>query len=241
MKVRNGFVSNSSSSSFVVVFEKKPKNVGDVTNVMFPKTADSFTQPYDWYEAKPNREIAERVFQDVKGKRFKKSDIIYEFESRYDWCGENDNPIFEELVKENANYQSATEESRRLYKQMMVDAGIVEVPYAWIGGKKYTSGEPFNKKDVRTYESYIKKANRFRRENKAYARLQAERWTIERKIFNRISSLRRRLATIEADEFLKKHEGKYIVVLTYGDENGDGIMEHGDIFRNVEHIQFSHH
>ncbi len=35
MKIRNGFVSNSSSSSFVVAFPRKPKNAKDVQTILF--------------------------------------------------------------------------------------------------------------------------------------------------------------------------------------------------------------
>jgi hypothetical protein len=35
MKTRSGLVSNSSSSSFVVVFNKKPESAGDVKRQLF--------------------------------------------------------------------------------------------------------------------------------------------------------------------------------------------------------------
>jgi hypothetical protein len=38
MKIRNGFVSNSSSSSFVVAFPKRPKNIHECHEMMFGPT-----------------------------------------------------------------------------------------------------------------------------------------------------------------------------------------------------------
>ena len=35
MKIRNGFVSNSSSSSFVVAFPKMPKDVQELKQILF--------------------------------------------------------------------------------------------------------------------------------------------------------------------------------------------------------------
>ena len=38
MKIRSGFVSNSSSSSFIVVFDEAPKSASHLKDMMFPKT-----------------------------------------------------------------------------------------------------------------------------------------------------------------------------------------------------------
>jgi len=35
MKIRNGFVSNSSSSSFIVAFDRKPETINDVKEILF--------------------------------------------------------------------------------------------------------------------------------------------------------------------------------------------------------------
>jgi len=44
MKIRNGFVSNSSSSSFVVIFPTEPKNSEDVKNMLFNKNEKSYSE-----------------------------------------------------------------------------------------------------------------------------------------------------------------------------------------------------
>ena len=38
MKIRNGFVSNSSSSSFVVIFDKKPESVEELQSILYGKS-----------------------------------------------------------------------------------------------------------------------------------------------------------------------------------------------------------
>lgn len=40
MKLRNGFVSNSSSSSFVIAFNKKPTSRGELLDILFPWKKD---------------------------------------------------------------------------------------------------------------------------------------------------------------------------------------------------------
>jgi len=47
MKLRNGFVSNSSSSSFVVSFPREPKNFEDVKNMLFDEGQTLYVEPYD--------------------------------------------------------------------------------------------------------------------------------------------------------------------------------------------------
>lgn len=47
MKIRNGFVSNSSSSSFVVAFPKKPNTKKSLQRMLFG-SEKFFANPYDW-------------------------------------------------------------------------------------------------------------------------------------------------------------------------------------------------
>ena len=63
MKIRNGFVSNSSSSSFVVIFPKEPKNAEDVKKMLF-KEEQYYYDP--WNEDKwTTEEVAETVWEDI--------------------------------------------------------------------------------------------------------------------------------------------------------------------------------
>ena len=61
MKIRNGFVSNSSSSSFVVYFPNEPKSVDDVKNIIFDN--DEYYN-YDEYSFL-SEIIADIVWKDV--------------------------------------------------------------------------------------------------------------------------------------------------------------------------------
>ena len=63
MKIRNGFVSNSSSSSFVVIFPREPKNATDVKEMLF-KDREYYNDPYDddnW----TTEEVAQTVWSDI--------------------------------------------------------------------------------------------------------------------------------------------------------------------------------
>ena len=65
MKIRSGFVSNSSSSSFLVAFDKRPKTSKKLQEMMFNKIEER-KDPYDDKKFYKTNEIAEQVFKDLK-------------------------------------------------------------------------------------------------------------------------------------------------------------------------------
>lgn len=65
MKIRNGFVSNSSSSSFLVAFPERPQDIDDVKRFLFGGTQT--VSSYDHVET--TDAIAQQIMQDIKGKR----------------------------------------------------------------------------------------------------------------------------------------------------------------------------
>ena len=64
MKIRNGFVSNSSSSSFIVAFEKTPESISELNEMLFGDST-SFPDPYG-DKKYPSLEVSEVVFNDMK-------------------------------------------------------------------------------------------------------------------------------------------------------------------------------
>lgn len=82
MKIRNGFVSNSSSSSFVVIFPTEPKCVEDVKKYLFDEGQEYFTHPYDDDAGFSVDQVAETVWNDICGqKKNKIKKAIKEFKS----------------------------------------------------------------------------------------------------------------------------------------------------------------
>ena len=83
MKTRQGFVSNSSSSSFIIGFDKRPKNAAELQKVMFPEGGSQTVQMYDSPHY-PADQVAATVFNDITGKRkLTKEQILEELESGY--------------------------------------------------------------------------------------------------------------------------------------------------------------
>ena len=71
MKIRNGFVSNSSSSSFIIALKEKPKSAKDLQNILFGEkeyffidnpNCPAFIDPFSL----TSKEAAKTIFKDLK-------------------------------------------------------------------------------------------------------------------------------------------------------------------------------
>lgn len=64
MKIRNGFISNSSSSSFIVAFPKIPESVKETKQIVF---GERRTIKFPWEETSSytTEEAARRIFKDI--------------------------------------------------------------------------------------------------------------------------------------------------------------------------------
>lgn len=79
MKIRSGFVSNSSSSSFIVALDHKPVDANDLMSMMFPNMPEDSLHHYDRWdrvESHTIKEISERVFNDLSTNESDISDAL---------------------------------------------------------------------------------------------------------------------------------------------------------------------
>lgn len=261
MKIRSGFVSNSSSSSFIVAFSKKPTTVNEVMTEMFPKDPDGVVPNpwpglHDYNEGLSHSKIVDQVFNDLQteSKTLSKKDLLEELAGRYFVL--NDKLYYEgqpyyalnsKLAKEYVDCHNKYEDDRRHFDKLEWELIRKHVgphaQYAYKGGTNYQTKSPYTDAEIKIYETYAAAEKKFRETNKEYLALEKKQRLMSDQYYTHQRVLARKMARIDMDKFLQDNKGKFITRFTYSDNDGQffSLMEHSGIFHNLNHIYVSHH
>jgi len=219
MKIRNGFVSNSSSSSFIVLLKHKPKDVKDLMNMLFPDFEPDYQitgEIEDVVKPITVEEVCARVFQD----------IIHKQKGRYNCYS---------LQEAMGGYITEVDEESivKLYDKSYAEANSIECNL-WneLNRKCNPKGTDLD---------YGKLIILFKKEKELY-----KKWHLAKKNDEKARKEWEKERKKETKEFYNKFKAKYPkhkfeCVLEYGDRHGEYVLETGDIFRNVPHITISNH
>jgi hypothetical protein len=254
MKTRNGLVSNSSSSSFVVAFPKKPTKVEDVFQYMFSSRRGS-RKIYDDYELS-YIQISNNVFESLNDKKLKSvtvNQIADIFSNQYHFINGEWYPAIDkyhgsdltllqnlkqEIIKADTECLNLSAERTEILKR-----GPKNVPYAYTGGYyNYETKKLFTKTQINNYNKFVSALDKFETTDLEYIDYTKRYNHYSQHSYKSVQKARNKLAMADAVAFINDNKNRFIFIVTYGDDNRDGtVMEHADIFKNVPHVRISNH
>ena len=261
MKIRSGFVSNSSSSSFIVAFPKKPKSKNELSEMMFPGDPHGVV-PNPWKsldEYDPgltNPSVVEQVFSDLTSQKKKVStkELIDELSSRYfvingKLCYEGseyyalDKDLAKEYVDLHVAYEKREEEHRDFIRDLEKKHLGPEVPYASKDGIDWRTKQPHTAEQIKAFADYCEKEKKFHETNEEYIAAEEKNNEFLNKYWDNSCKIANKLAKVDLKAFEEDNTGTYLARFEYSDNDGQfmSLMEHAGIFQNLHHIVISHH
>lgn len=216
MKIRSGFVSNSSSSSFIVLFPHKPANKDDLKSMMFDKWNGSeiIDDDLDLKLGLTIDQIVERVFNDIKNGQkdcYNAESVHNALNGHIDGL-DGEGTMVALLYK---RWRDASDKFNKLYRYSQ--------KYISIDGEMSLENEKEWKKDP-NYPEYQNKLEAEKEAEKAWGE---ERNSAAKEMYDNFRKL------------YKYHSFEFI--FEYGDRRGEHILEHCNIFRNLPHLTIDNH
>jgi len=215
MKIRTGFVSNSSSSSFIVLLPHKPLHYIEVKNMLFKDYDEneviSIGLDLGEHGKMTVKQICEKVYQDILNGQDDRTDSVEDALRGY----------VQEIDERNHVCNA--------YRGIWEDLDKKTMDVYWKLQEKYGEDGVFDldNKDLQEDKLYKKYLTSKQKSDAAEEDYHKERAKAVKELYN------------EFRERYKYH--KFEAILEYGDRKGEHVLEYGHIFRNVPYMEISNH
>ncbi len=237
MKIRNGFVSNSSSSSFLVAFDKVPEKLEEVKNLMFPDKENNHT-----IEGINILELVLDIFKNIKKPLSKKE-------------------VLEVFIQGTSRYYGI-ESSKESEEKYLRERGFEEESINNIlelSSFAQPSLEDCFCVDEEQYQNVLLETNKTKQlsdEINFLCRSLNESWASKNPLIkNKYSKYRNqkfieqeakeKLAIKDGEYFLKKNKDKVIFLFEFSDhsyeENFSYLESYEECWGELKHVCFSNH
>lgn len=231
MKIRNGFVSNSSSSSFIVIWDKQPESVEEVKNILFGEQEKlaHYGDPVD------TMILASTIFEDTKeatideiknenGNLFYYDSYGYGRTGRPSWTSEGYKANKELMNKYEIEYNEDNKQ-RDFYKSILDDYSSEEKK----SFERQAKLERVLKLDMSKREKDFHEATKEYKKYNDCLWCRSETWG--------------KLVQESTNTLLEDYKGKFISIYEYSDNDGNlgSTLEHGGVFENLKNFKISKH
>jgi len=223
MKIRNGFISNSSSSSFIVIWDKKPESKEEIKEILFKDKENIYFDSY-YGSIFSTIKLAETIFNDTDEitdedilRNFNFSLLTYDTNNiRWDTKGYKEDEVLLKKYKKTAIKLSKELDDvyDKLY-QYDHKQYVREIKLKSIQNKKLT-GKILEYSNLLDKRKYLTSA------------------------INENENLLKTLNVFSLQEFKKDFKDKFVAHYEY-DDKSDAVLEQGGIFDNIKHFYFNHH
>ncbi len=243
MKIRNGFVSNSSSSSFIIAFPKKPKTFEDIRKYIFGDIEGN-----DLYQDSDisYNEISKHIFKVIK--KASKKEIISNLAPRLyyspsfgphfrinKYCG-SDQKLVDDLVSLFTKRKQEEDIIINKEKQFINNA----IPLVKYASKTMGSDD----ESIRRYNNYRAKYDIFVKDNKEINEMREAIVKIYKDNSEKIRKLQNKISKKDAEAFINDNKGAFICLSSFYDDYNLGSViesENGYIFNKLPFIAINHH